>query len=124
MTAYVNYRAVDEVFDALEMEGRVLNRLEALHKVEQEFAERLFDAYHRAAYELRSDENWSMAQISDELHVPVRQVPRMVARYAERSGKLNPLKTRHYDNVVDIRSLVRRASDRPQKSESTTHPTA
>lgn len=124
MSTYVNYRALGEVFDSLELQSRVLERLDSIHKIENEFAERLMDTYQKAAFELRSEQNWTLAQISDELNIPIRQVPKMIAAYAQSSGRLNPLKTRDYSNVIDIRNLVRRATARPQESEGTSHPTA
>lgn len=124
MSIYVNPRAMGEMFETLELQGKVLERIELIHQIEHTFAEYLVAAYERAAYDLKG-EGWTVAQIADELNVPVAAVGGYIKAYQERSGKPNLMPVRSFDGpVVDIRALVRRESAHRNQSAETTHPTA
>lgn len=124
MSIYVNPRVIDEVFDTIELQGKVLERIELLHTIENTFAGRLLDSYERAAYELKN-EGWTLAQIADELNVPNKAVPGLLRAYQNRTGKPNLLPVRSFTgNVVDIRSLVGKEAVSRRQSTETSHPTA
>lgn len=124
MSIYVNPRAMAEMFETLELQGKVMERVELIHQIEHTFAEYLVTAYERAAYDLKA-EGWTLPQIADELNVTIPAVSGYIKAYQDRSGKPSLMPVRSFDGpVVDIRALVRREAAVPRPSAETTHPTA
>lgn len=112
-----------EVFVPLESQRDPAIRAALIHLIQDEYTQRLVEVLERTAFELK-EKGWTVPMIADELCISVAQTRRAISQYARRAGRLSPLRTRDMSNVIDIRSLVRKADATHQAGEGTTHPTA
>lgn len=123
MAGYVNHQAMVEVFVPLEHQKDPTIRATLIHLIQDEYTQRLVEVIERTSYELK-EAGWTVPQIADELSLTVAQTRRAITQYARRAGRMSPLRGRDNSNVIDIRSLVRKADENRPAGEGTTHPTA
>ncbi len=120
MSSYFNRTVLADLFVDVESKPGTEDRLAAIRRLENEFADLAAQSLERIAYDL-AVRGWTVAQIAHEIKVSRDYIPRMAGRYAARTGSLSPFATtRDYTGAVDISSLVsraarRRATDPPQE---------
>lgn len=129
MAAYFNNTLLGDLFADVEMKVGTEDRLAAINRLQDDFADLAARSLERIAYDL-AVRGWTVAQIAHEIKVSRDYIPRMAGRYAARTGLLSPYATtRDYTGAVDISAKVSRAARERataphQESAETTHPTA
>lgn len=123
MAGYVNHQAMVEVFSPLEQQRDPTIRATLIHLIQDEYTQRLVEMLERTAFELKEN-GWTVPQVADELSLTVAQTRRAILQYARRAGRISPLRDKGMAQVIDIRSLVRKADENRPAGEGTTHPTA
>tara|TARA_R110000751_G_scaffold273211_1_gene373928 strand:- start:6 stop:392 length:387 start_codon:yes stop_codon:yes gene_type:complete len=116
MSTYINTHALNEIYQPIENEQDIYQRIQMINSLQPEFVSRHVDLIAKTCYDLKKSGEY-LGQIADTFGISERRVKRLITFYSKKVKTQNPLYRFAVLEAMDISDLVQKGSVLGRKND-------